>query len=323
LCSADRHTVTLCVMQVLLKKTTTVTVQNCNGTTAIGTQLSKTFKVQSGPVLQIVMSFSSPPPALKLLVDLTASAIGIDSRRIDSLYVQNSRRQTSASAQLDVVTSSMGDARTLQDFSDSMLSTALAKLGVRVLTITTRIVTPLAQANSAASEGIGRDATIGLAVGLGGGVPLILLLGVGYYLYQKTAPEKQAATEKGSGPSDSSDIVMSCSKMFMGDKAPETKHANTEKQAKGSHEGLPSPQAALMFRSVVPTQAHSPMSSTGSDNTSTAPSNGKQSPQSNKSSNAGIHIPVKPMPPQFSHTGGYGRNRNGPSALAPPKVSML
>jgi hypothetical protein len=182
-------------VQVLLKKTTTVSVQICNGSYPFGAPISKIFQVKSGPVLQMVMSFNQPPPALDLLVSLSASTMNIDARRFDSAYVQSSRRQSTSKAQLDVVTSSMVDAKSLQDLADGRLVAALARSGISVLALTTKIVTPLIPTGVAGGgDGIGRDATIGLAVGLGVGIPLLLLAGFAYYVYDKS--QRKAAHGK-------------------------------------------------------------------------------------------------------------------------------
>jgi hypothetical protein len=183
----DLLLITTTAVQVLLKKTTTVTVQSCDGSYPVGPPTSKTFQVQSGPVLQMIMNFNQPPPVLSVLVQRSASAMKIDNRRFDSAYVQSSRRQSSSSAQLDVATSSMSDARSLQAFADIALVAALAKQGITVLKLTTKIVTPLKPTDVFGGDGLSRDATIGLAVGLGVCIPLLLLLaGLGYYLYTKS-----------------------------------------------------------------------------------------------------------------------------------------
>ncbi len=131
---------TFLIVQVLLKKTTTVAWQMCDGSKTIGAPVLKTFSVRSGPILRVIMSLPQQPSGLDRVVSLTAAAMVIDPRRFESAYVQSARRQSSSNAQLDIVTSSANDARTLQAFADQRLAGILAGKGLQVLLITTRYV---------------------------------------------------------------------------------------------------------------------------------------------------------------------------------------
>jgi hypothetical protein len=86
------------------------------------------------------MSFTQPPPGLDKLVSLTAAAMVIDPRRFESANVQSARRQSLSRTQLDIITSSMNDAKTLQAFADEKLVGILTGKGIQVLQITSRCV---------------------------------------------------------------------------------------------------------------------------------------------------------------------------------------
>jgi hypothetical protein len=273
-------------VQVFLKKTTTVSKQNCDGNTPVGSPVSKTFQVTSGPTLQVIMSFGTPMPALSQLKSLTASALNIDSRRVESTYVESSRRQASLSAQLEIVTTSMVDARALQQVADSKLVSALAKNGLQATKLTSKIVTPLMPTGSSGPE-ISRDATIGLAVGLGAGIPLLLLAGFAYYMYQKSQSAAHAKVPdrlQSSGSMGASNCVLA----FCLSKTTEQGEHNAKKKA-GSH----SPQAALMYASCVPGSMASRVAST-------------------ESAGKDIHIPAKPTPAVFGAQDLYGFKQHDP-----------
>jgi hypothetical protein len=126
------------MLQVLLRKTTTVSWQVCDGSKTIGEPVFRTFYVRNGPILRVIMSFTKQPSGLDRVVSFTAAAMVIDARRFESAYVQSARRQSLSNAQLDIITSSSNDARTLQAFADEKLAGILTGKGVQVLLITSR-----------------------------------------------------------------------------------------------------------------------------------------------------------------------------------------
>ncbi len=176
------------MVQIFLTKTTTVTVQSCSGRTPVDAPVAKTFQVEGGPVLQIFMTLALMTFPPKFLSN-TATALVVDIRRLNGSY--GSPSSTTASAQVDVVTSSLKDAQALQAFVNSKLRTNLAMFGLKVVSISTNILLPTQPPTM--SESVVIDLQFALAIGLGAGVPLLLFACFYYYLRKSQGKKKAAA----------------------------------------------------------------------------------------------------------------------------------
>jgi hypothetical protein len=170
-------------------------MQSCSGNSPVDSPVAKTFEVQSGPVLQVFMSFTPESYASKLL-GFTATVLAVDSRRLNASFDSMSTRDTKASVQVDIVTTNISDAIALQRFVDSRLGSTLTKYGLNILNISSKIMVPTATAASASSH---LNITFAIAVGLGTGIPLILLGCFALYLHARSkniAVQKENAKAK-------------------------------------------------------------------------------------------------------------------------------
>ncbi len=172
--------------QAIIKQTTTVTAMKCLGSAPTSSITSTVVKIEPAPILKISLTFASAPSkiTLKETPRIAAATMNIDVRRIDVSI-------DASTVQLNVVTISYEDAMSLRMLCDSSLLGDLNRENMDVQRLYTSIVEAVAAGNSIlASDGLSRDAVIGLAVGLGAGVPLVLI-SIALCLYRRQMGEKK------------------------------------------------------------------------------------------------------------------------------------
>ncbi len=184
---------------MFLTQTTTITLQSCSGSNSVGPSVPKTFQVQNGPSLRVMMTFS-PASYASSLLNMTASIMMIDSRRVSASFNQRRASDRSANAQMDILSTSTSDADSLKGFVDGKLGMLLAKSGIRVLKLSSAVVAAkVPEVTPAASDSY---FNLALAIGLGIGIPILilslslLLLFLGFCIFSKFWMRRRVADEK-------------------------------------------------------------------------------------------------------------------------------
>ncbi len=188
------------VMQALIKQTTTITALLCNHQNATSLPVSTVVEIEPGFLVKVLLTLASEASssALNSISLAVASAAQIDDRRIDAAFFRLRRQTGGRLVKLDIVTTSYEDAMSLGSLVDKTIVSALLGIGINVEKWSTTIVSPDGvtmglpeQVNS----GLSRDAIIGLAVGLGVGIPLLFAVLL-WFLYQQRIGNNQKHARK-------------------------------------------------------------------------------------------------------------------------------
>jgi hypothetical protein len=146
-----------------------------------------------------MMAFS-PASYVSSLLNMTATIMMIDPRRISASFDQRRASDGSANVQMDILSTSTSDADSLKGFVDGKLGMLLAKSGIKVLKLSSAVVA--AQAPAVAPAASDSYFNFALAIGLGIGIPILivslvlLLLFFGFCIFRKFWMRKRVADEK-------------------------------------------------------------------------------------------------------------------------------
>jgi hypothetical protein len=147
----------------------------CSGRNVTSQAVSATVEIEAGPVLQVLITLASATTAsgLDSIAQAVARALNIDVRRIEATFGGTRRQAARNELRLDVVAMSDDDAKSLKRLADEFVASALRGIGFYVSRLQTHVASV---EGGSKSSGLSTGDVVGLAVGLGAGVPLLILM---------------------------------------------------------------------------------------------------------------------------------------------------